>query len=319
MTTFAEFLTRHSWICDEERPCVVSPDIDGLLCALLMGHARKWRCLGFYDGDRLCLYENPRRIPWDEAVFIDVEVLRPDVRSIGNHLLSYDAEDARTLEATYPGLANPNHWRGIHFEPDFQRKYPFGTLPLLVCALALRKLVEIERRHLGPLYYADSGLENAVVYKDNALDWLRAMGAEDPKSPLAPLCNVIRRRTIFEGLKALAEVQSMVSKAGFGKMQKAARFDPENEAARKKAQALAGFLTDLTGWKANLPLDAAPALILSFRTKRLPLDAKGRAKASFEKVRRERALSLAATGRTDEGLSYTIPPPKTEKFADLWR
>jgi hypothetical protein len=284
-----------------------------------MGHARRWRCVGYYDGEGLYLWEKPRDVAWHEAAFIDVEVLRPDVRSIGNHLIAHDAEDAENLERQYPGLANPNLWRGIYFQPDFPRKYPFGTLPLLVCALAARNLAEFDRQHLGPIYYADSGLENAVVYKDNALDWLRAMGAEDPTSALAPLCKVISRRTVFEGLEALSKVQALVSEAGFGRKQKAARFDPSDETDRAKAKTLAGLLADLTGWRTALPLDGEPCEALRFQTKKRPLDAKGRARDSFEKARRDQALSMAATARTDEGLSYTLPPrAKIMELADIW-
>lgn len=251
-------------------------------------------------------------------MFLDVEILRPDVRSIGNHLLTFDADDALRLEQSYPGIMNPNLWRGIHFIPDFPRKYPFGTLPILYCALAFRGLIEAEPRHLGALYYPDSGLENAVIYKDNALDWLQAMGAEDPSSPLAPLCKMVSGQTIYGTLRALSKVQALVAQAGFGPKQKAARFDPERVHDRERVARLAELLSAMTGWKASLPLNSPPDVVMTFETRRSPLDAKGRARESFERAHRDRALSLAATGRTNEGLSYTVPPRPCPRFADLW-
>ncbi len=315
---FAQYLTRHSWVTDPGRPCVSSPDIDGLLCALLAGSVLGWECVGFYDGTKIALWANPKRIVWQETVFLDVEILRPDVRSVGNHLLTFDANDAARLEQSCPRIMNPNLWRGIHFVENFPRKYPFGTLPILYCALAFRGLIKPDPRHLGALYYPDSGLENAVVYKDNALDWLRAMGAEDPSSPLAPLCKMVSGQTVYGTLKVLSKVQTLVAQAGFGRKEKAARFDPARSEDRARAKRLADLLSSMTGWSALLPLISPPDVVMSFDTRRSPLDAKGRARESFEAARRTGALSLAATGRTAEGLSYTVPPSACPRFSDLW-
>lgn len=35
--SFSEYLAGHAWLTEIGRPCVSSPDIDGLLCALLAG------------------------------------------------------------------------------------------------------------------------------------------------------------------------------------------------------------------------------------------------------------------------------------------
>lgn len=317
-SSFAEYLSRHSWLTDPGRPCLSSPDIDGLLCALMAGSVLNWECVGFYDGAKITLWANPRRIVWHETVFLDVEVLRADVLSLGNHLVTLDVEDASILERSCPRLMNPNLWRGIHFQPDFPRKYPFGTLPILYCALAFRGLVQPEPRHLGALYYPDSGLENAMVYKDNALDWLRAMGAEDPSSPLAPLCRMVSGQTVYGTLKVLSRVQELVARAGFGRREKAARFDPEQAEGRRRAAGLARLLSDMTGWHAPLPLDSPPDVVMTFETRRFPLDGKGRAVASFQAARELGALSLAATGRTPEGLSLTVPPMASSRFSDIW-
>jgi len=316
--TFLEYLESHPWLTEKGRPCVTSPDIDGLLCALVMGHVLDWECVGFYDGNQIALWKEPRHIPWSDAVFLDVEILRPDVHSIGNHLLAFDEDDASRLARSFPGLMNPNLWRGIHFVPDFPRKYPFGTFPLLYCVLAFRGLLDPEPRHLGALYYPDSGLENAVVYKDNALDWLRAMGAEDPSSPLAPLCRMVSGQTVYGTLKALSEVQSLVAQAKFGRKQKAARFDPETASDRSRAARLWDLLRQKTGWRASLPLLSEPVFVRRFETRRSPLASKGRARASFDAAARAGALSLAATGRTSEGLSYTLPTRNVPRFSDLW-
>lgn len=314
--SFADYLERHSWLTNRGHLCIASPDIDGLLCALITGAILDWKWVGFHDGKKIVFWTDPQQNLWPNAVFLDFEVLRPDVRSVGNHLLTFDKSDAARLEKSCPGLMNPNLRRGIHFDTDFARKYPFGTLLILYSAFAFRGLTEPDPRHLAALYYPDSGLEKAMIYKDNALDWLAAMGAA--QSRLAPLCRMISEQTVFGALNVLSRMQEIVARSGFGRKEKAARFDPENPKDRKRAARLADLLSEMTGWKARLPLNTPPCVVKKFETRRSALDAKGRARKSFEKAHQDGALSLAATGRTSAGLSYTVPSKACSKFADLW-
>jgi hypothetical protein len=103
---------------------VVSPDFDGLLCALLMNSHIGWQLCGFYDGKALALCHPVNHIC--ELVFLDVEIYRPSVRSIGNHLLQWSS---RTPLPNFQRTINPNLLRGItaYKEEEFRRKYPFGT------------------------------------------------------------------------------------------------------------------------------------------------------------------------------------------------
>lgn len=81
---YRELITRHPWIIEREQNCILSPDSDGLLCGLLMSHYLGWRIRGFYDGKVLAVEENTN--PQD-CVFLDMEIFRPNIRSVGQHMV----------------------------------------------------------------------------------------------------------------------------------------------------------------------------------------------------------------------------------------
>ena len=77
-------LQQYPWIVEREQNCILSPDSDGLLCGLLMSHYLGWKIRGFYDGKILTIKEgvNPQ-----DCVFLDMEIFRPNIRSVGQHIV----------------------------------------------------------------------------------------------------------------------------------------------------------------------------------------------------------------------------------------
>jgi len=57
-----KLLAEQEWLQQTDLPMIVSPDFDGLLCALLMSHYRNRRLCGFYDGRKLTLAMPPTHI-----------------------------------------------------------------------------------------------------------------------------------------------------------------------------------------------------------------------------------------------------------------
>jgi hypothetical protein len=47
---YEAIVKNYPWIIHEKMNCILSPDSDGLLCGLLMGHVFDWSVKGFYDG-----------------------------------------------------------------------------------------------------------------------------------------------------------------------------------------------------------------------------------------------------------------------------
>lgn len=86
---YERLLMEQDWFCLRNLSMIVSPDFDGLLCALIMIEHLGWQLRGFYDGKTLALDQPTTHIR--EFVFLDVEIYRSSVRSVGNHLLQWSS------------------------------------------------------------------------------------------------------------------------------------------------------------------------------------------------------------------------------------
>jgi hypothetical protein len=52
---YNELIKKHSWILESNKKCIISPDVDGILCGLFMSHYFDWKIVGYYDGKQLCI------------------------------------------------------------------------------------------------------------------------------------------------------------------------------------------------------------------------------------------------------------------------
>jgi len=315
--TFDAWLRGFPWLFQRDLPCVISADLDGIACGLLQQETLGWRVIGTYDGSAFCLWEQPNSVVWDDVVFLDVEILRPRARSLGNHLFVLDEDDVARLRRETAQCANPNLWRGINVRDSFQRKYPFSTLPLLLAARVLDDSdFQVTRAWIALSLHTDSSFTNAATYQANALDWLRVMGEDVPDS-LKRFCRVLERLPAQTAILMLHQVQEWAAAASFGAKQRACRFDPRNDTRRERAKHLMDRLRSETSCQTLLPLDRAPVYSETFTTELLPLHTKGRQVTSFVRARSVRAVSMAATGRSEEGLSITLP--NQNSATDLFR
>lgn len=72
---YERLLRDQDWFCLRNLPMIVSPDFDGLLCALIMAEHLDWQLRGFYDGKTLALDQPANHI--GKFVFLDMEIYRP--------------------------------------------------------------------------------------------------------------------------------------------------------------------------------------------------------------------------------------------------
>ena len=70
---YEAIVKNYPWIIHEKMNCILSPDSDGLLCGLLMGHVFDWSVKGFYDGKILVVEKG---VDIQRCVFLDMEILR---------------------------------------------------------------------------------------------------------------------------------------------------------------------------------------------------------------------------------------------------
>jgi len=168
---YEQIIREKPWIVSKDQKAILSPDIDGLLCGLLMSFYLDWNVVGFYDGKNLLLEKG---VSASDCIFLDVEILRKNFRSIGHHM---NVHNFNNLPHEYEGLMaeciNPNYIRGFDRCHNFSRKYPLGTIHLLMYILETKysDLVKIKKKGLTPVFFADGVWKILFKYTTNVLDW----------------------------------------------------------------------------------------------------------------------------------------------------
>ena len=263
------------------RKCIVSGDLDGLLSAVLMGHLLDWEVGGTYDASSLHLMSEclpPGTVSIETGltegafVFLDHDIYRQDIDSIGHHMLAWSQDIPIPLHTEGRGSLNPNLLRGMVYNKEFNRKYPFSTFHfLLACASAWGWVNDFhpDDEMTTLLLHIDSSFVNAINYQANALDWLDWLGGSEEASPLYPICRRMLRftpRTILEQFRNLEERLS-----GFGMAARpgAALVRPDDPAAVKPVREFVGWIEQETGWHARI-LISADTGITSFTVDRIP-------------------------------------------------
>ncbi len=147
-----------------------------------MSNVLGWHTKGFYDGKVLLLEEG---LDKDDCIFLDLDINRSHIRSVGHHVVAYNKRLTDELQAKgvfqYSACIQPNNMRGFDGRNDFQLKYPFGTIHLLVGIIhaALPDHVKIAPEGIWPLLFADGVWNNLFGYTENCLDWMDWLGITD--------------------------------------------------------------------------------------------------------------------------------------------
>ncbi|MDB2239209.1 hypothetical protein [Halorubrum ezzemoulense] len=148
---------------DTDRTMVVGGDIDAILSAVFLHHELGWEVSGFYTGFENIYYTDEDAI--QDAVWVDLDVSRQDLRSIGHHIVRTQLDDELTgLQSSL----NLNEIRGVYKE-NFTRKYPLGTIHFLLWFYGVNELTPLQKAFL---LSADSTWINAQHYTDNVTDWI---------------------------------------------------------------------------------------------------------------------------------------------------
>jgi hypothetical protein len=139
---------------------VISPDIDGFISSRLL---QEWNpnyvVVGTYDKNVLTLAEGVDPI---ECLFLDCDMNRSDLVSIGNHMRLTEGDNMSTKSF------NPNVFFNVNKYSD---KYPFATA-FLISAVIESTTSPQNQLHMA---YADSTYKNLVNYRQNMENWLTRM------------------------------------------------------------------------------------------------------------------------------------------------
>jgi len=181
---YGQLIKQYPWIATKKLDCILSPDSDGFLCGLLMSHVLGWNIRGFYDG-KILVYD--RFADYHHCIFLDLEINRSDIRSIGNHMIEYNR--SLVLENfNFGNCLQPNILRGFDGKNVFDRKYPFGTIHLILGILqSAGSIQKISKNAVSPLLFADGVGNNLFGYPENCLDWIRYLGINRRGHILHPL------------------------------------------------------------------------------------------------------------------------------------
>jgi hypothetical protein len=186
---YQDIVKRYSWIVQPNQRCVLSPDSDGLLCGLFMSHMLNWQVKGFYDG-KIMVLENG--ISAAECVFLDMEVYRNHIKSVGHHMVLYNANDIPENWVNFDNCIQANNMRGYDCLHTFRLKYPLATIHTLIGIVSSQIKVEIPESGIFPLLFTDGTYQVLFTYPENVLNWLNYLRADDIQNPL---------RIVFENEK----------------------------------------------------------------------------------------------------------------------
>jgi hypothetical protein len=140
---------------------IISPDMDGFTSAQLLNRYNGSIVVGTYDKNILCLSDG---IDPYECLFVDCDMNRDNLVSIGNHMrLKDDGMSDKSF--------NPNIFHGITKYTD---KFPYATAFLISFATEIQTS---QTDHIR-MAFSDSTLLNMIKYGDNMRTWSRRMEHE---------------------------------------------------------------------------------------------------------------------------------------------
>ncbi len=246
-------LSRNEWLFEKNKMCIISPDIDGILCGMYMSNYFNWKIGGYYNGKILVIYED---VDIKECVFLDMEIFRKDIKSIGQHMLLFNNRNfPENFNQNFERCINPNLLRSFDAMSNFKCKYPLATIHLLMCILRNKIEFTIQPSSITLLLYVDGTFKNLLNYPENCISWLHYLDAKNPQSPIAGLLNLFATQKIskmmhdlealFHQFKEIAGNKRGGDKIHLDKI--------ENQQFSKEminqTHKLLEFISSLTGWE----------------------------------------------------------------------
>ncbi|OHA00616.1 MAG: hypothetical protein A3C07_00755 [Candidatus Sungbacteria bacterium RIFCSPHIGHO2_02_FULL_47_11] len=210
---YETLLSTYPWIVEEGRDCILSPDSDGLLCGLFMSHYLGWKIRGFYDGKVLLLAKG---IEPKECVFLDMEIYRKGVKSVGQHMIQFDKKNLPKEWDAFSDCISANNLHNYDFKNDFKSKYPLGTIHLLTAIVGKRHKIGIKKDAVSSLLYTDGTFKSQFNYPENCIEWLEFLGASEFGNPLQRVFMDPHYST-YELMLALRDIFSDIRKIGGNK------------------------------------------------------------------------------------------------------
>jgi len=174
---YGEIVKKFPWIVEKNQKCILGPDSDGFLCGLFVSNVLGWQIKGFYDNGKLMLLQNG--ISATECVFLDTEIFRKDIRSVGHHMVLYNSNNIPESWDNFDNCIQPNNIRGYDGLHTFRLKYPLATIHLLMGMVGSQIKIEVPESAICPLLFTDGVYKNLFSYPENILNWLKYLRADE--------------------------------------------------------------------------------------------------------------------------------------------
>jgi hypothetical protein len=318
---YEKIVRDYPWVIKKGQNCILSPDSDGLLCGLFMSTYLDWRIKGFYDGKVMLLDKN---ISARDCVFLDMEVFRKDIKSVGHHMVQFNKRRKPSNWDNYKNCIQPNNLRDYDGYNDFRLKYPLATIHLLIGILGSKIKFEILETAIRALFFTDGTFNVLFKYPENVLNWLNYLRANEESSPLKDVFEN-EKYSVFSLMKAMDEFFrtrdeiSVVNERGDRlrisdagglpvNIEKSGKFYKINSEAKERIEEFIKILSDLTSWGYNQSNWTWENLKLykftkgDFTGKKIRLNNK-----TFEELLSKNPLTWAMTN--GQNIEYTLEKP----------
>lgn len=201
---YKDILLNNHWLFEKDRTCIISPDIDGILCGMFMSNYFNWKIGGYYNGKIMVIHQG---VDIKECVFLDMEIFRKDIKSIGQHMLLFNNRNfPENFYQNFENCINPNLLRSFDAMSNFKSKYPLATIHLLMCILRNKIEFTIHPSSITLLLYVDGTFKNLLNYPENCINWLHYLDAKNPQSPIAGLLNLFATQKISKTMHDLEDL-----------------------------------------------------------------------------------------------------------------
>jgi len=185
---YTEIIKNYPWLIEDNLNCIISPDADGMLCGLFMSHFLNWKIVGYYDNGKNLILKKGLRA--EECVFLDTEIRRLNIKSIGHHISLFRKEGSEEVLKDYKNCFNPNNLRGRTLKEKFSGKYPMGTIHLLISIVSQVKEIDFSDESFFVILQADGTINRFLdKYSENLNDWLGYLGVSENEHVLNKILN----------------------------------------------------------------------------------------------------------------------------------
>ena len=253
MLDYDKIADKFPWLLEESKDMIIGNDLDGFMSGQLMNFLLGWKIRGLYVNSQTIWFDaDLRQDELPRCVYVDIDVNRNHIASIGHHILKHSASDVLPNHQT--STFNPNLERNRYLKGRWEEKYPLGTVHLLMgfyCHRGYSIPLPTNDDYMSLLWHADSAALNAVKYFNNVMDLLSALLPRNTtRSPLHSLNDDLRKTTVHEFSRRLNRFFDTLASEPYNytRGQQPTITNPLDSTEMSKLRSLRQLIQKSTGW-----------------------------------------------------------------------